>query len=150
MARHVWSVLCDKDSVRESDQRLSLIDVVDHIDAFRLPSDDLIGSVAIGLTQPVRLVSAWTRTQRQTGEVAHELIRLVGPNGAALESWEWEIDLQKVPTIYTRREFKVLRYAGVGMYGYEVSLVDNENEIGPLANIAFELRLGPNPSEKRN
>jgi len=44
MARHVWSVLCDKDSVRESDQRLSLIDVVDHINAFRLPSDDLIGS----------------------------------------------------------------------------------------------------------
>ena len=108
------SVLCDKDSVRESDQRLSLVDVVDHIDAFRRPPDDLIGSVAIGLTQPVRLVSAWRRTQRQTGEVAHELIRLVGPNGAALESWEWEIDLQKVPTIYTRREFKVLRYAGVG------------------------------------
>ena len=142
MARHIWTVLCSGDAVRDTEQRLTLMEPVDHLNAFPVPSDDLIGKSALRLSSPLTIVSAWMPSAPQGPEGGQERIRLLAPDGALLETYTRALDLQPLRTTYLRREIAILKYAGLGRYEFEVALVDPSAVETRVALIPLELRLG--------
>jgi hypothetical protein len=141
MTRHVWSVLCERSELLEPSKTLSLYGVVEQLSTFPVPADDLIGKAMVAF--PLTLVCAWARASRDTPETGKQRVRLLGPDRRALDVWEEELDLTRVPSLYIHRTaFPGIRYAGLGDYEFEVASLSRGGEATVVARLPLELKAG--------
>jgi hypothetical protein len=145
MARHVWSVLCEKTELQEPSKSLSLHGVIEQLSAFPVPADDLIGRALLAF--PMTLACAWARSNRDAPETAGQRVRLLGPDRRALDVWDEELDLSGLRNLCIHRTaFPGIRFAGLGSYEFEVASLSRGGEATVVARLPLELKGGPGPS----
>lgn len=142
MARHVWSVLCERSELLEPSKALSLHGIIEQLGASPVPPDDLIGKALVSF--PMTLVCAWARNNRDAPETARQRVRLLGPDRSALDVWDEDLDLSGLPSLCIHRTaYPGIRYAGLGSYEFEVSSLSRGGEASVVARLPLQLKGGP-------
>lgn len=137
MARHVWSVLCDRVLIDlEQRGQLSMIDVAEKITLDgSIPASDGKVSVHVGLS----LVTDWVRSQANVEEEVKALVEIQAPNGEVVPGSEVTIDLKSQARGQTVGQIDWLPFRGLGEYRVLVKYRDTDGRAIVCADIPFEV-----------
>jgi len=148
MARHVWSVLCERAIVDRDSESLSLIDVVDAVDyEANIPSGDLV-TVPAGLT----LVSLWIRSAAAVPEKQETRYWLKSAGGDQLMIAPPQlIPLEGSVRTHVAFEVPFLQIGPAGRYELVVEHRDvSQGSPGPwvqVANVPVDINVGARSPE---
>lgn len=118
MARHIWSVLCERVLHDADTQRVSLIDVAEEVGiGGPLPQEE-----NAGVRVDLYLVSYWLREDEGVPELGKVRVDVCGPSGAPpLEGVELDVDLREQSRIQSVGRIDVIPLSGAGNYGFRVN-----------------------------
>lgn len=113
MARHIWSVLCNRALLDTQTNQVSLIDVVEslRIRGPRLPSE-IDGPVLVSTT--LTLVTLWTRSDMATAERMRGRAVVTTPDGQVLPGKTLDVDLHSAPRARAFMRLASLPFKGSG------------------------------------
>jgi hypothetical protein len=143
MARHVWSVFCERALVDKHTESVSLINVVEEfILEGELPAN------RVDLPIQAALVSYWTRSERETSEYGRTRVRVVSPAGESLATGHvWELDLREERRAQLVSRIEMLPLQGEGIYQLVIEYRgEQETAWNEAARIPLEVWVHP-PSE---
>lgn len=146
MIRHVWSVLCAKSVTDSVTNNISLIDVVEQIAAVppTTPSPQGTGMVLV----PLEIVSLWARENPSIPARGRARVDLVGPNGAALANFQFEIDLSRFERLRTQGKMNGVPVVAAGLYSFIVSMQQGPQDSWlEVARVPLQMILGTSPAE---
>ncbi len=116
MARHIWSVLCERALVDHESNSVSLIDVVEEISI-----DAPLPPEPVSVPLRLALVSYWTRTARDTPEQGHTRFLVQSPLGELLaRGRDIQVDLLHEVRAQTLGRIEVMPLQGEGPYHFIV------------------------------
>jgi hypothetical protein len=112
MVNHVWTVLCSRAVIDRESNNVSLLEVVEQINAIREPIAPATPGELAALPVQMEVVSLWERSNLDLGGVNEGRIELVGPNGESLAEAMFRIDV----TAHARQRVQ-LKIAGLPITG---------------------------------
>lgn len=146
MIRHVWSVLCAKSVTDNATNNISLIEVVEQIVAVP-PNNPPPQSPGIVLL-PLEIVSLWARENPSVPARGRARVDLVGPNGAPLTNFQFEIDLSKFERLRTQGKMNGVPVVAAGLYSFIVSMQQEPQDSWlEVARVPLQMVFGTNPAE---
>jgi hypothetical protein len=116
MARHVWSVLCERVLVDEGTRGVSLIDTAEEIQVHGdLPAE------RVGVALEMALVSFWVRDESAVTERGETRFSVRAPNGDELDiGAPIDVNLEDDKRVQTVGRIEVMPILGGGRYEYVV------------------------------
>jgi hypothetical protein len=89
MARHVWSLLCEKTVIEAGTQALSILNVYEEVQAKVMVPDGTVVADDPLVPLPLTIVSAWERSNLNVEEERESVrVRIVDPHGKELGTHE--------------------------------------------------------------
>lgn len=154
MAKHIWSVLCNRGLLDTQTNQVSLIDVVEavRIRGPRWPSEsDEPVFVPTGLT----LVTLWTRSDMAIPERMHGRLVVIAPDGQTFPGKTLDIDLHSAPRARAFMRLAGLPFKGPGEYQISVETRRSDDDAwdhnaNVPVEVAFEEVLVPQPRAVSN
>ena len=143
MARHVWSVFCERALVDKHTESVSLINVVEEfILEGELPAN------RVDLPIQAALVSYWTRSTRDTPEYCRTRMRVVSPSGESLATGHaWKLDLMDETRAQLVGHIEMLPLQGAGIYQLVIEYrSEQEDAWNEATRIPLEVWVHP-PSQ---
>jgi hypothetical protein len=117
MAEHLWTVLCEKATVDEKSNVLSLHRIIEQVEV------SLVGDLAPGpIHFPVdwTIASMWARTVKDKPEKALARVLTVSASGAQLGGGEFELDLSSFQRIRALSKLTNFSIDRPGLYWLKV------------------------------
>lgn len=150
MIKHIWSVLCQKSSVDQTSNNVSLFDVFEALEVGINPTSNMKVSDNPEFNIPIQyqIVSLWTITDDKNNEGEVRII-LIGPDGKEKILIDSEL---KFPT-GKRRMRSINQIQGLplnksGDYHFIVEL-KQEEKFQKVADLPLEVKLNINTSPKQ-
>lgn len=140
MARHVWSVLCERALFEQGTQNVSLIGVIEE-----LSLEGALPTERVDLPLRASFVSYWTRDTYEATERGHSRLRLISPtNEVLVEGRPLNVDLEGSTRAQTVSLFEMLPLQGEGTYQFAVDYRrQQESEWTERTRIPLEVRCEP-------
>ncbi len=126
MAKHIWTVLCQKAPIDKDTNELSLHSVIEELTLRQQPPDHKESDEPIILAFPMTLVSLWVRSNPEKAEKTTKCkYVLSAPDGNETtidrpDGKETVIDLTNHLRLRTRINLGGLPYRGPGMYYFKI------------------------------
>jgi hypothetical protein len=134
MAEHVWTIVCYKSLVDDSNI-VSLIDVAERLILHPLQESESVeeslekvraeGKKGVFFPVTLRLVTHWVRSEWGVAESAKMRVSLVDPSGENLLEQEQEITLVNFIGSRLTMNFDAFRVTTLGYYWFEVERESN-------------------------
>ena len=147
MMRHVFSVTCSRVSVDQESNALSMFETIDSIQA------SLRGEPEYPFAAPLPgvLVNLWTREDPAVPVRGRQKLRLVGPSGDELGTFEVDIDLESSIRSRHLARFDSILFGGPGRHEWEVYFRTADDEDWTLATrIPLDLEVHIEPEEEES
>jgi len=148
VAKHVWSVLCERMLEDPSSKTVSLIDVLEAIVIGAPPPPAGAGQGFIAIPIRMQLVSFWTRSDESAAEEFNLRASLKLPDGKSVSIPAVKIEFSK--SNYRQQfAFPTIPYTGPGRYWFRIEGSKDGERWEVAAEIPFEVRLADpsSPSE---
>lgn len=115
--RHIWSVLCSKQSIDRDTNSISLFEVIEGVQFYIKEIPTYPSPVPFNAS----LVSLWARTVPDERIKAFERVRLLSPGGDELLSHSMEIELESHARSRTVLQLQGIVIDGSGVHEWEIS-----------------------------
>ena len=138
MARHVWSVLCERSAIDKDDSQISLLAVTEKLNFHQTPDEyELLETAlhkakgqnkAVPFPANLHLVSMWVRSDphKPEGPIPVQY-SIVAPDGWKFPKVGAEVDLGQSAACRTRWKLDSLLFRGFGFYWISVQSKSGKN-----------------------
>lgn len=138
MARHVWSVLCERALVDQDTQSVSMIDVIEEL---LLEGELPAGRVDVPLQ--ASLVTYWTRSAQDAPEQGQSRLRVLSPMGEALASGKpSDVSLREQTRAQVVSRIDSMPLEGEGVYQLVIDLRgEQDTDWSEAGRVPLEVRV---------
>lgn len=143
MIDHVWTVVCSKSVVDQESNNITLMDVVEQINAAVAVPPEAGGEQPTVLPFNFEVVTLWSRADLETPITGRARVLLIAPSGQQHESMpEYEINLVDHKRFRGRIKAQGLPADTSGVVRFRVQLrIGDEEEWHDAANIPVQINL---------
>lgn len=153
MIRHIWSVLCKESIIDEGSKNISLLNVLEQLQATLKPSPKIQGrSKKINVPINYEIVSLWTKPNTLKKEEASIEYRLLSPEGKIVNKNERKIAIPaNLKRLRTRVKVKGLTILENGEYLFKIGLKEKGHKsFRTVARLPLQVEVNVKKFSKKN
>ena len=141
MMRHIWSVLCSKQSIDRETNSISLFEVIEGVQFYTKAIPSFPSPVPFAGT----LVTLWARSTPGERAKGVARVRLLSPEGTELLSQTMEVNLESHPRNRSILQLQGIVIGGPGVHAWEVSSRAADGRWETQATIPMDVAVSTTP-----